>query len=321
MSPTKQSLPRRVLVTGGAGFIGSNIVDALLAKGHTVFAVDDMSSGREENLASALDGGARLEKLDVRAPELRSFVRTVAPDVIVHMAAQIDVRKSVQDPVLDADQNVLGTLNVFEAARAAGTRTILIASSGGTIYGEPKKLPVSEAARSRPTNPYGISKRVLHDYADFYRVTYDIRTVLLALGNVYGPRQDPYGEAGVVAIFLGRMLRGETPVIYGDGSQVRDYVYVGDVAEAFARAMDADAQGGVNIATGKGITVLELFKACARTTGYKGKPDFEAARLGELQASILEVGLAARLLGWKPKTSLAQGLKRTAAYIGEREQA
>src|SRR6266567_2015393 len=156
------------------------------------------------------------------------------------MAAQIDVRLSVADPVEDADQNIGGTLSVYEAARAAGTKTVLIASSGGTIYGEPKRLPVSESARTRPTVPYGISKRVLHDYADFYARTYGIRTVLLALGNVYGPRQDPHGEAGVIAIFIGKMLRGEQPVIYGDGTQVRDYVYVADVVEAFRRAMDGD---------------------------------------------------------------------------------
>jgi len=317
MSPTKRPHPRRVLVTGGVGFIGSNVVDDLLARGHTVFAVDDMSSGREENLHHALDAGAQLEKLDVRARDFRSLVRTVAPDVIVHMAAQIDVRRSVQDPVGDAEQNVLGTLNVFEAARAAGTQTVLIASSGGTIYGEPRRLPVKEDARSRPTNPYGISKRVLHDYADFYHATYGVRTVLLALGNVYGPRQDPHGEAGVVAIFLGRMLRGDTPVIYGDGTQTRDYVFVGDVADAFARAMDSDVHGGVNIATGKATSVLELFKACARTVGYKGTPSYQPERVGELRASVLDVGLAATLLGWKPKTGLALGLKRTAAFIRE----
>ena len=321
MSPTKRSQPRRVLVTGGAGFIGSSVVDGLLADGHTLFAVDDMSSGREQNLSGALDAGARLEKLDVRAREFRTFVRTLAPDVVIHMAAQVDVRRSVQDPVADAEQNVLGTLNVLEAARAAGTETVLIASSGGTIYGEPRTLPVKEDARTRPTSPYGISKRVLHDYADYYRATYGTRTVLLALGNVYGPRQDPHGEAGVVAIFLGRMLRGETPVIYGDGTQTRDYVYVADTVDAFTRALDSDAQGGINIATGKGTSVLELFKACARTTGYKGKPDFRPERAGELQASVLDVALAHKLLGWKPKIGLAQGLKRTAAYLAEREQA
>jgi len=231
------------------------------------------------------------------------------------LAAQIDVRRAAQDPIDDADQNILGTLSVFEAAREAGTQTVLIASSGGTIYGEPRKLPIREDSRSRPTSPYGISKRVLHDYAAFYGAAYGLRMVLLALGNVYGPRQDPHGEAGVVAIFLGRMLRGETPVIYGNGTQVR--VYVADVTEAFARAMESDVAGGVNIATGKGTSVLELFKVCARTVGYKGRPAFEPARPGELQASVLDVGLAARTLGWKPKTGLGQGLKRTAAFLTE----
>jgi UDP-glucose 4-epimerase len=317
MSPSKRSQPRRVLVTGGAGFIGSNIVDRLSALGHSVFAVDDMSSGRERNLTSAIDAGVRFEKLDVRAPEFRSFVRSASPAVVIHMAAQVDVRRAVRDPIEDADINILGTLSVYEAARAAGTQTVLVASSGGTIYGEPRRFPVSESARSRPTTPYGIGKRVLHDYAAFYMQTYGIRSVLLALGNVYGPRQDPHGEAGVVAIFLGRMLRGEIPIIYGDGTQVRDYIFVDDVVEAFVRSMDSKFAGGVNIGTGTGTSVLELFGACAHTVGYKGKPAFEPPRTGELERSILDVGLAARELGWKPKARLLQGLKRTAAYLSD----
>jgi UDP-glucose 4-epimerase len=315
MRAAKPSEPKRVLVTGGAGFIGSHVVDLFAALGHAVFAVDDMSTGREENLARAMEAGVLLEKLDVRAREFRSFVRTVAPDVVVHMAAQADVRRSVRDPIEDADQNILGTLSVLEAARVAGTKTVLIASSGGTIYGEPHRLPVSESARSRPTMPYGISKRVLSDYAAYYETAYGLRTGSLALGNVYGPRQDPHGEAGVVAIFLGRMLRGETPVIYGDGTQVRDYVYVGDVADAFTRAVEALWAGIVNIGTGRGTSVLQLFRACARTVGYRGKPSFEQPRLGELHKSVLDVGRADRLLGWKSKTTLAQGLKRTAEFL------
>jgi UDP-glucose 4-epimerase len=176
---------------------------------------------------------------------------------------------------------------------------------------------VNERATGRPITPYGIGKKVAHDYAAFYAETYGIRSVLLALANVYGPRQDPHGEAGVVAIFLGRMLRGEQPVIYGDGTQVRDYVFVGDVADAFVRSMDAPFAGGVNIGTGVGTSVLELFGACARTVGYKGEPRFEAERAGELKKSILDVGLAARELRWKPKTTLSKGLKQTAAYLSE----
>jgi UDP-glucose 4-epimerase len=224
---------------------------------------------------------------------------------VIHMAAQVDVRRAVRDPIEDADINILGTLSVYEAARAAGTQTVLVASSGGTIYGEPRRFPVSESARSRPTTPYGIGKRVLHDYAAFYMQTYGIRSVLLALGN------------GVVAIFLGRMLRGEIPIIYGDGTQVRDYIFVDDVVEAFVRSMDSKFAGGVNIGTGTGTSVLELFGACAHTVGYKGKPAFEPPRTGELERSILDVGLAARELGWKPKARLLQGLKRTAAYLSD----
>ena len=316
MTPAKRSQPKRVLVTGGSGFIGSNIVDRLSALGHSVFVVDNMTSGRESNLSHAIGSGAvRFEKLDVRAPDFRTFVRAASPEVVIHAAAQVDVRRSVRDPIEDADVNILGTLSVYEAARAAGTKTVLIASSGGTIYGEPRRFPVNERATSRPTTPYGIGKRVAHDYAEFYATTYGIRSVLLALGNVYGPRQDPHGEAGVVAIFLGRMLRGEQPVIYGDGTQVRDYVFVADAVEAFVRGMDASFAGGVNIGTGVGTTVLELFRACARTVGYKDEPAFEAARTGELKKSILDAGLAARELHWKPKTSLSQGLKRTAASM------
>jgi len=309
--------PRRVLVTGGAGFIGSNVVDRLSALGHSVFAVDDLSSGRERNISSAVDAGVRFEKLDVRAPDFRSFVRSASPDIVIHMAAQVDVRRSVRDPIEDADLNILGTLSVYEAARAAGTQTVLIASSGGTIYGEPRRFPVGERAKGRPITPYGIGKKVAYDYAAFYAETYGIRSVLLALGNVYGPRQDPHGEAGVVAIFLGRMLRGEQPVIYGDGTQVRDYVFVGDAVDAFVRSMDGSFAGGVNIGTGIGTSVLDLFGACARAVGYRGEPVFEAARTGELEKSILDVGLAARELGWKPKTRLSQGLKRTAEYLSE----
>jgi UDP-glucose 4-epimerase len=318
MSPPKRSQPRRVLVTGGAGFIGSNVVDRLSALGHSVFVVDDMSTGRERNLSSAIEaGGVRLEKLDVRAPDFRSFVRSTSPDVVVHMAAQADVRRSVRDPIEDADINILGTLSVYEAARAAGTQTVLVASSGGTIYGEPRRFPVNESARTRPTSPYGIGKRVLRDYGAFYAETYGIRSILLALGNVYGPRQDPHGEAGVIAIFLGRMLRGETPVIYGDGTQVRDYVFVDDAVDAFVRGMDSSFGGVLNIGTGVGTSVLELFRACARTMGYKGEPGFEPARTGELKTSILDAGLAAKELGWKPKTGLQQGLKRSATYLSE----
>ncbi|MGZ4141793.1 MAG: NAD-dependent epimerase/dehydratase family protein [Actinomycetota bacterium] len=316
MHISKQRSPTRIIVTGGAGFIGSHIADRLAALGHEIVAVDDLSSGREANLADAMGSSSvHLEKIDVRTSSFRSLVGRIRPDVIVHMAAQIDVRHSVSDPMEDADRNIIGTLSVYEAARASGAKTVLIASSGGTIYGEAKRLPTPEGARTRPIVPYGISKRVLGDYADFYERTHGIRSVLLALGNVYGPRQDPHGEAGVVAIFLGRMLRGEQPVIYGDGTQVRDYVYVGDVVQAFLRALRSDFSGTVNIGTGIGTSVLELFRACGRAARYAGEPRFDAPRTGELQVNVLDVGLAERVLGWKPKTSLATGLRRTLSSL------
>jgi UDP-glucose 4-epimerase len=315
MRASEEAGSHRVVLTGGAGFIGSHVADGLLAGGHDVIAVDDLSSGHEENLSAALRSDRfRFEHGDIRSARFRTLMKKEHPDVVVHMAAQVDVRRSMNDPIEDASLNVIGSLSVYEAARAAGAGTVMIASSGGTIYGE-AKVPVAETARARPISPYGISKRVLNDYADYYRSNHGIRTVLLALGNVYGPRQDPHGEAGVVAIFLGRMLRGETPVIFGDGSAVRDYVFVTDVVDAFMRAMDGRHHGPVNIGTGVGTSVLDLFKACARAAGYKGKPRYEAERPGELRANFLDVSLAAKALGWKPRTSLQAGLKKTLASL------
>ena len=208
----------KVLVTGGAGFIGSHIVDRLLAEGHDVAAIDSLISGKRSNLAGALERGARLHEVDIRDPSLGRLLADERPDTVMHLAAQIDVRISVADPSHDADVNIAGSLNLLNAAREAGTRKIIMASSGGCIYGEPKTLPVKETYRGTPDSPYGISKKVLHDYLAFYRKAHGIDFTVLALANVYGPRQDPTGEAGVVAIFLGAMLTGKQPVIFGDGA-------------------------------------------------------------------------------------------------------
>jgi UDP-glucose 4-epimerase len=305
----------KILVTGGAGFIGSHVVDRLAGDGHDVFVVDSMERGKRENLAVPLTRGVRLHELDIRSRDLRPLLRDERPEIIMHLAAQMDVRISVADPVRDADVNITGTLNLLEGARAAGTRKVVVASSGGCIYGEPTTLPVKETYRGTPESPYGIGKKVLHDYLTFYRATHGLDTTVLALANVYGPRQDPDGEAGVVAIFLGAMLDGRRPVIYGDGAQTRDFVHVSDVADAFARAIDRGPGEVLNIGTGVETSVLELWKACAAAVGYRGDVGFAPKRTGELERIALDWNRAKRKLGWHPAMDLAEGLADTAAWV------
>jgi len=308
----------RILVTGGAGFIGSHVVDRLLAGGHDVAIVDSLQRGSRDNVAGPLAAGITLHQTDIRDPAVRDIVASERPEVVMHLAAQIDVRVSVADPVLDADVNVSGALNVLEAARAAGARKVIVASSGGCIYGEPTGLPVKETYRGTPESPYGISKRVLHDYLGFYRKAHGLDWTVLALANVFGPRQDPFGEAGVVSIFLGAMLEGREPVIYGDGKQTRDFVYVGDVADAFANAVDRGSATVFNIGTAEETTVLELWAGCAAAAGYPGEPRFAPKRLGELERIALDWSRAKRKLGWRPKTDQATGLAETAAWVRSR---
>ena len=310
----------KVLVTGGAGFIGSHVVDRLLDAGHDVSVVDSLERGTRANIAGPLERGARLYEMDIRDPQLRGLVASEQPEVVMHLAAQIDVRVSVADPVLDADINVAGSLNLLEAAREAGTRKIVVTSSGGCIYGEPKPsaLPVKETYRGTPESPYGISKRVLHDYLAFYRQAHGLDWTVLALANVFGPRQDPFGEAGVVSIFLGAMLEGREPVIYGDGTQTRDFVYAGDVADAFMRAIKKGSGTVFNIGTGVETTVVELWEGCARAAGYSGEMRFAPKRLGELERISLDWSRAKRKLGWTPGTELSSGLAETAAWVKSR---
>jgi UDP-glucose 4-epimerase len=305
----------KILVTGGAGFIGSHIVDRLLVAGHEVSVVDSLERGKIENIAGPVDRGVKLHRIDIRDPSVRDLLAAERPDVVMHLAAQIDVRVSVADPLLDADVNVLGSLNVLEGARAAGVRKVIVASSGGCIYGEPEKLPVKETYRGTPESPYGISKRVLHDYLAYYRNTHGLDWTVLALANVFGPRQDPFGEAGVVSIFLGRMLRGQEPVVYGDGAQTRDFVFVGDVADAFMRATERGSGTVFNIGTGVETTVRELWEACARASGYAGAVRFAPKRTGELERIALDSSRAKKKLGWKPDTDLDVGIAATADWI------
>jgi UDP-glucose 4-epimerase len=305
----------KCLVTGGAGFIGSNLVDALLARGDEVTVVDDLSTGRRANLDGALAAGAELAELDIRdAPALASLAAERRPETVFHLAAQIDVRKSIADPAFDAAVNVGGTANVLEAARGAGASRVVFVSTGGAIYGEGEgqRLPLPEDAPIAPMSAYGQSKFAAEGYLALYARLYGLSTMALRLGNVYGPRQDPLGEAGVIAIFCGLLRSGGRPTVYGDGTQTRDYIYVGDVVAAALAAAGSAATGAVNIGTGRETNVLELAAALGRLGGAEGfEPEFAPARAGEVQRISIDAGRAERELGWHPRTSLDEGLRLT----------
>jgi UDP-glucose 4-epimerase len=302
----------RALVTGGAGFIGSNLVDRLLAEGHSVEVVDNLSSGKLANLADARstrDHEFSFHQMDICDPSVSELIERRAPEVVFHLAAQIDVRVSVSDPALDARINVLGTLNVLEGARRAGSRKVVFASSGGTIYGDvdAEDLPVTEAHPQHPVAPYGVSKKVATDYLHAYRELHQLEYTSLALANVYGPRQDPHGEAGVVAIFAGKLLAGERCKVFGTGEQTRDYVYVDDVADAFVRAADRGSGLLCNIGTGTETSVNELYRSMADNAGVADEPEYAPARVGELDRSCLDASRAKLHLGWEPFTDLDTG--------------
>jgi UDP-glucose 4-epimerase len=309
----------RTLVTGGAGFIGSNLVDALLARGDEVTVLDDLSTGRRVNLEGALAGGARLAEVDVREGAAVGAVFAEArPELVFHLAAQIDVRKSVEDPYFDAAVNVGGTANVLEAARATGVDRVVFVSTGGALYGEgaDKQLPLPESTPIAPLSGYGQSKYAAEGYLGLFERLYGLSGMSLRLGNVYGPRQDPLGEAGVVAIFCGLLKNGGRPTVYGDGTQTRDYIYVGDVVSAALAAAATRLGGAVNIGTGREASVLDLVDILA---GLEGRddfaPEFAPERAGEVQRISLDAALAARELGWQPRTTLEQGLAQTLAAV------
>ena len=302
------------MVTGGAGFIGSNLVDALLARGDAVTIADDLSTGRRENLDGALAAGATLVELDIRDREkVAELTREVAPETIFHLAAQIDVRKSVADPAFDSSINVGGTANVLDAARAADARRFVFISTGGAIYGEGdgQQLPLPESAPIAPMSPYGQSKYAGEGYLALYERLYGISGVSLRLGNVYGPRQDPLGEAGVIAIFCGKLLEGGRPTVFGDGKQTRDYIYVGDVVSAALAAAGSEATGAINIGTGIETDVLELVARLGELRGESFEPDFAPPREGEVQRISIDPARAAAELGWKAEMGLAEGLRVT----------
>jgi UDP-glucose 4-epimerase len=297
----------RAVVTGGAGFIGSHVVASLLARGDEAHVLDNFSSGKRENVPD----GATLHRGDIRTDSARVFDE-VKPEACFHLAAQIDVRVSVERPDVDADVNVIGTLRVLEAARAHGTK-VVFASTGGAIYGE-RDSPAPEDAPRLPLAPYGTSKLAAEEYIAMYNRLYGTSHVSMRYGNVYGPRQDAHGEAGVVAIFMSRLRDGETPRIFGDGEQTRDYVYVGDVAAATLAGLGHD--GSVfNVGTGVETSVLELYEHIQRAAGIEREPEFAPPRAGELQRSVLDPSRAQSELGWRANHSLDDGLAETWAWI------
>jgi UDP-glucose 4-epimerase len=306
-----------ILVTGGAGFVGSHLCDRLLAEGHRVVAVDDLSTGRIANLSEARGYGNEFTffNMDIRAEGLLSLFERHRPEVLIHMAAQAAVSSSVQDPVHDAAINVMGLLNLMECCVKTGVRKVVYAASGGTLYGEARKLPVRETASGRPVSPYGISKKVGIDYLSFYERHHGIAFTALALANVYGPRQDPHGEAGVVAIFASTMLAGRAPTIHGDGNQTRDYVFVDDVVHAFALSAERGDGRLVNVGTGLETSVNGLYRMVAEITGFTGEPSHGPARPGDLRRNALDISIANDVLDWRPWTHLQDGLGETVAYL------
>jgi UDP-glucose 4-epimerase len=302
----------KTLVTGGAGFIGSNLVDALVARGDEVSVIDNISTGRRENLEHALSKGAELIELDVRDAEaVAAAVERTGPEVIFHLAAQIDVRKSVADPANDSRVNVEGTINVLAAAQASGVRRVINTSTGGAIYGEGQIIPAPEDHPVAPESPYGLSKFCAENYCALFTRLHGLSTISLRYGNVYGPRQDPLGEAGVIAIFCGKLLEGGRPKIFGDGKQTRDYVFVGDVVDANLRAADSDLTGAYNVGRGVQTSVLDIVEALAVHSSNGFEADHAPGRSGEVQHIALDPSRTREELGWEAQIDLDQGLART----------
>jgi len=299
----------KIIVTGGAGFIGSNVVDLYIKNGYTVLIVDNLSTGKKENI----NRKAKFVNLDIRSPKLKKVILDFKPDVINHIAAQIDVRKSVTDPIFNAEVNDLGTLNLLESAILLKKKPkIIFSSTGGAIYGEVKdKNGADESHSQLPISPYAITKRTAEMYLHFYHAIYGLTYSVLRYGNVYGKRQDPLGEAGVIAIFCGKLIDNETPLIFGSGKQERDYLFVEDIARANLLAIKKGDNKIFNIGTGVGTSVNQLFAILKKISGFSGKAKYMPKRLGELDRSILNAKKAKKELGWVPKFTIEEGLKKT----------
>lgn len=301
----------KVMVTGGAGFIGSHLVDRLIQEGHEAVVVDNLSTGKRKHVNRA----ARFYKLDVQSPRLERVFRKERPSVLMHLAAQMDIRRSVEDPIFDAQSNILGTINVLEQAVRHGSRKVVFASSGGAIYGEQEVFPAPESHPTRPLSPYGISKLAGEFYLAYYQQHSGIQYVSLRYSNVYGPRQDPHGEAGVVAIFTQKMLSGEQPIVNGTGRQTRDFVFVEDVVDAHLSVMGKDVQGCYNVGVGEETSINELFGMLADLTKSGSKQVHGPAKKGEQARSVVDSTKLRQELGWEPRTPLSEGLSRTVEFF------
>ena len=300
----------KIVVTGGAGFIASHIVDAYLARGHEVHVLDDFSTGQKNNL----NASATLHRIDIADGKVVKLIEALKPDALSHHAAQMDVRHSVADPTFDARVNILGFINLLEGCKNAGVKKVTFASSGGAVYGEQEIFPAPESHLTQPASPYGVSKRAGELYLSYYHQAFGLPYIALRYANVYGPRQSAHGEAGVVAIFVSLLLSGETPLINGDGRQTRDYVYVGDVVAANVAALESPFVGPINIGTGVETDVMTIFEHLCTAVGSKVKAQHGPAKIGEQRRSCLDTRRAGDILGWRPQVALADGLKRTADF-------
>lgn len=301
----------KAIVTGGAGFIGSHIVDALVEKNVSVAVVDDLSTGKKENLNPA----AKFYNVDICGDELEKIILNEKPDIIFHQAAQISVSRSVREPAFDAKVNLVGAISLLESCVKAGVGKVVFSSSGGTVYGEVPGDPANESTAFSPLSPYGISKMCFEYYLNFYNYEHGLKYTTLRYGNVFGPRQDPHGEAGVVAIFSKLMLKGAAPKINGDGMYYRDYVYVKDVAAANLKCIDAGDCEAINIGTGRPTNVVEIYEEIKKATGFEGEAEFGPARPGDLRRSVLDIAKAAKTLDWKPAVTFEQGIENTVDFF------
>ncbi|RMF94499.1 MAG: NAD-dependent epimerase/dehydratase family protein [Candidatus Schekmanbacteria bacterium] len=301
---------KSALVTGGAGFIGSHIVDALIDDGFTVSIVDNLATGKERNI----NPSAHFYKIDIRDEKLSDVFDREKPDIVFHLAAQMDVRKSVEDPSYDADVNVRGAINLLENSKRTGVEKLLFSSTGGAIYGEPETFPVKEDHPIRPLSPYGLTKFVFENYLGLYERLYGFKYTVLRYPNVYGPRQDPHGEAGVVAIFSQQMLTGVQPKIFGDGNKTRDYVFIEDIVKANMICIEKGEGEILNLGWGKEVKDIEIFEAVRDAVGANVEPFFAEPRLGEIERISLDASKAEKIIGWKPTIPLKEGVRRAVEF-------